>query len=686
VSSTSSLRAVDLRPRYSSGRDDLIADFFVPCLEAASTYDRAVGFFSSSFFALIDVPIAEFAIRGGKMRLVCSPRLATEDIDAIAAGYEERTTGAALLREIEESLADPTGRAATSLLATLVASDTIEIKVAFRLVENQGLFHDKVGIFTDADRDRISFTGSANETWSAWSGRANHEYFHAFASWKPGDDERVEADSSYFEELWQGREADLSVIDFPEVARARLEEFVDPEGVLAAQHRLQRAREERLPRPVLRPHQSEAVCQWTTHGYRGILEHATGSGKTITALACIDGALKAGKSVLVLVPSLALRRQWYDEMSAYFGAGVEMVLADGDHDQWRHGSILRDFLSPGDGQRRIVLATMGTAADLDFVQRIADLPSLLLVADEVHRIGSVRRQQILEIDADWRLGLSATWERQGDDSGSDAILAYFERVLQPPYTLADAISDGYLCEYRYFVHPLSLTAEEREAWLEITTKISRAMAAADGEMTDGVRQLLIRRGRIIKSAAEKVSLAGALLKQRYEPGEAWLVYCDDSRQLAELKDVCSALGMACFEYHTNMEGDGPAALAEFERNGGIMLSINCLDEGVDIPRISHALILASSTTRREFIQRRGRVLRTHESKHRAEIHDLFVEPGGFDDPATARFVRSEMARAQEFVSSAVDSEATKAMLERVGREAGVSFDKGSALGLEGNGE
>jgi superfamily II DNA or RNA helicase len=683
LSAALSLQALEFQPRYSSGRDDLTADFFAPCLEAANGYDRAVGFFSSSFYTLIDVPIAEFALRGGKLRLVCSPRLSAEDIEAIAAGYKDRAAGAALLRELEEHLADPTSHAAAQLLATLVAHGTVEIKVAFRRGDDNGLFHDKVGIFTDADGNRVSFTGSANETWSAWSGRANHEYFHAFASWKSGDDERVRADVSYFEELWKGLEADLTVIDFPDVARARLEEIADPDGPLAAEERLRRLRDHRLPRPTLRSHQSNAIQQWSAHEHRGILEHATGSGKTITALACIDQGLSAGKSALVLVPSLTLRRQWYDEASAFFGDGVELLIVDGEHGQWRQASILRDFLNPGERQHRIVLATMDTAATPDFVQRVVDLPNLLLVADEVHRIGSPGRRRTLEIEADWRLGLSATWLREGDAAGSEAILSYFERVLQPPYTLADAIADGHLCQYRYFIHALGFDGEERERWLELTAKIGRAIAVADGEMTENVRQLLIQRARIVKSAAGKVPLAAALLKERYATGEAWLIYCDDSTQLAELKVACGELDLHCFEYHTNMSGDGLAALGEFERNGGIMLSINCLDEGVDIPRISHALILASSTTRREFIQRRGRVLRRHESMHQAEIHDLFVESRGFDDPGTARFVRTELARAQEFADSAVDSEATKAMLGRIAREAGVVLDEDtSALGFE----
>jgi superfamily II DNA or RNA helicase len=172
----------------------------------------------------------------------------------------------------------------------------------------------------------------------------------------------------------------------------------------------------------------------------------------------------------------------------------------------------------------------------------------------------------------------------------------------------------------------------------------------------------------VKKAHAKPELAAAVLQAEYTDGEAWLVYCDDADQLHETRTAIEARGLRCFEYHTQMRGDGAAALAEFERSGGIMLAIRCLDEGVDIPRISHALVLASSTTRREFIQRRGRILRRADRKFRAHVHDVVVDARGFDDPATAGFARSELERALEFVGSASDSLATQLQIERMLRD------------------
>ena len=657
---------------YSSGRNDLPGEFFSPCLEASLRYDRAVGFFSSTCYMLIDVPIAEFALRGGKLRLVCSPQLTAEDIEAMAAGYEQRGAGDAVLREMEEMLVDSAGASAVRLLATLVAYNAVDIRVAFR-TDGSGIFHDKVGVFADAQGDRVSFSGSANETWSAWSGRGNHESFHAFASWREHDAERVRIDAEYFDSLWRGLEPDLAVLDFPSVARERMEEIVHPGGPRAAEEAM-RSGGGRPPRPPLRPHQRAAVADWERCGRRGILEHATGSGKTVTAMTCIERALLAGKPALVLVPGLALLHQWDVELRSFFGPEVELLRVSGEDSQWRQGSLLRDFLMPRSGRRAIVLATMDTAAAEDFVGRVGDLRDIFVVVDEVHRIGSPGRQRILAFEAEWRLGLSATWRRERDPGGSEAILAFFERVLEPPYAIADAIADGYLCPYRYVLHPVPLNDAERQQWEELSARISRMIAAADGEVTEGVEHLLIARGRIVKGAEAKVPMAADLLAAEFSPGQAWLVYCDTMNQLQRLRSECDARDLHCFEYHTGMSGDRDAALAEFERSGGIMLSINCLDEGVDIPRISHALILASSSSRREFIQRRGRVLRTHESKHMALIHDAFVDPTGFEDPATARFVAGEVRRAWEFARSASESETARVMLAQIAAEIGVSLE------------
>lgn len=665
----SALRNLVLQRRYSSGRMDLVEDFFRPCLLVATSYDRAVGFFSSTFYSLVGTDVAEFALGGGRMRLVCSPRLSEVDLTAIRQGYDARSAvDNALIREMEACLEDGIGEAVTTLLATLVGYGAVELRVAFRPTVT-GIYHDKVGIFTDGHGDQVSFDGSANESWSAWSDAGNYEAFHAFRSWLEPD--RVQDDVAYFESLWSGNEPGLEVIPFPDVAQERLAGLGDPEGVVRADQRvrdlLHGAHEaRRAGRPRLRRHQELVLADWEARGHRGLVDHATGSGKTLTALTATERALAEMAAVVIVVPAVALLDQWDVEIRRYFAGSASVLLAGGGHGEWSAGAMLRNFLTSG--SNRIVLTTIDTAASSDFTTRLTRLHPLCLIVDEVHRAGSLTRRRLLaDVDADWRLGLSATWQREGDPGGTAAILNYFENVLEPVYTLSDAIADGHLCHYRYAVHLLSLTEHERDEWHRQTLQIGRALGGSGGEVTETIQQLLIRRARILKKAEGKPRLAADVLQAEYRDGDAWLVYCDDSTQLRTVRSAIEGRGLRCMEYHRQGAGSEEQALAEFKRSGGIVLAIRCLDEGVDIPRIDHALILASSTTRREFIQRRGRALRQADRKWQAEIHDVIVDAEGFTDACSATFLRNEVARAREFASSATDSSAALVVLDRLER-------------------
>ena len=168
-------------------------------------------------------------------------------------------------------------------------------------------------------------------------------------------------------------------------------------------------------------------------------------------------------------------------------------------------------------------------------------------------------------------------------------------------------------------------------------------------MSEHFKMLLIQRARIVKRAAEKAPLARALLEAQFRPTQRWLVYCDDQSQLLDVIRNLRQSGIPALEYHSAMRGSRPETLDYFEERGGVVVAIKCLDEGVDIPSVDHALILASSTNPREFIQRRGRVLRTAPLKFSAEIHDVLV---GLDDGGARRLVDSDLRRATQFAEGA----------------------------------
>ena len=320
-----SLEGLSLKDRYATNRDDLVAEFYGPCLGASVAYDRAVGYFRSSILLLASEAVADFAAKGNNMRLICSPELTEEDIRALQEGYERREkVGEVLSGVIEQAVEDPLGRPVVEFLATLIAVGCLDVRVAFR-PDARGMFHDKVGIFRDRQGHAVSFTGSSNETLSAWDPEGNHESFDVFRSWS-AEGARVAQHAEYFERLWNGLEPGVETVDFPQVARGRLLAISNPEGVRGSAREGKAIAGQAWGR---RPSRTSlaAIEEWRRQGGRGILEHATGSGKTITAITAMREWLETGRPALVLVPSELLLDQWYAEVRAELEEVGARVLA-----------------------------------------------------------------------------------------------------------------------------------------------------------------------------------------------------------------------------------------------------------------------------------------------------------------------------------------------------------------------
>ena len=312
---------------------------------------------------------------------------------------------------------------------------------------------------------------------------------------------------------------------------------------------------------------------------------------------------------------------------------------------------------------------------------------IFIVADEVHRIGSLENRKLLTLETGARLGLSATPRRAGDEEGTKLIFDYFHGVIPPPFTLKDAIPSA-LTPYFYYVHSIRLTDSEQELWGEITHKISKLFAQKvssetfDVSLNNRLQMHLIERARIIKSAENKINKSVDIMLKNYVSGQSWILYCDSLIQLQQVVSILREYGLPAFEYHSSMTGDRDQTIRIFESNGGIMVSIRCLDEGVDIPTVTHALILASSKNPREFIQRRGRVLRKSPNKHVAYIHDVLVLPNKPDETKAGNsIVESEIARAIEFGKWG-ENPASITDLERIALEFGMDYQAITGEGYE----
>jgi len=706
-----SLDQFEFKASYNKADNNIAEEFYLPCMRTSVKYNRISGFFGSTIYIIAWSALKDFIQNGGKMRLICSPYISDSDQVALSEGYSARNNqllADSIKEEVEALFQSPSLSAPARLLAYLVAEGIIDVKIAvpgeYSDADAKRMFHDKVGVFTDTLGNSVGFRGSMNETFKGLSSDGNIESIDVFPNWSDERDKtRVDNAQGFFDRLWQNSVNGVVVYPFPvaikEVLKdkakgANWEQLLDEVKVIesaATKWKPDKHPGGKTPRP----HQTNALEAWVRNGRRGIFEHATGSGKTFTAMCAIRDAFDRMETVLILVPSRDLLAQWYKELQeTLVGMPIYYMLCGDGNVEWRKPGILRTWTSTGQGQNRIIISTMDTASSPDFIQNVSQGDHLFLVADEVHRLGSPRRRQVFQLNTGARLGLSATPYRYGDPTGTQALFDYFGGIIPPPFTLDDAIKSGVLTRYFYHPQKLSLSASEQDRWNEITEEIRKLLAksgsseaATDLMANPRLKRLLINRARIVKNAVGKVPLAIATLQAYYRKGQKWIVYCDNITQLNAVLQGATAAGFDAFEYYADMRGDREMTLSYFEDNGGVLVSIKCLDEGVDIPSTTHALILASSQNPREFIQRRGRILRKSSRKYFAHLYDAITMPVMTEDEndRTISIISAELSRAIQFGAGA-ENPACITDLKNIAVDFQIDFDSLREGGIEDDDE
>lgn len=677
---------------YRTGEVDPVELFYKPCLKHSINYWRAVGYFKSSIFLLIGKELIDFIDSQGKIYIICSPQLDDDDIKAIEKGYKNRDNiiSTRLVLELEQLLESTDTNLKSRILSTLISACVLDIKIAFRN-NYQGIYHEKMGIFEDSDGNKVSFKGSSNETWSGWHSDGNFESIEVFCSWRNNDEKsRVVKHLDYFERLWNNDVKNILTLELPSAVRNKMLQasFDSIESVKKYLERDKGGKDIRDDSKKPFEHQIEAISEWQKNGKKGILEHATGSGKTFTAIMAIREHVNEGKPVLIVVPGELLLKQWKAEIEAEF-QNVALLIAGAGYTSWKKPKRLSSVTSSLINDRpRIVLSTMQTARTADFINKINDGDHLMIVADEVHEIGSKKNSNILKLNTGVRLGLSATPYRYGDPEGTEKIISYFGGIVQPTFTLNEAIKAGRLVEYEYYPTPLHLNDRESEEWDNLSKKISREIAKlpdiSEGniQITDKIKLLLIHRRRIAKKAEAKVLYTYNVIKEHYQEGQKWLIYCEDIDQLEEVLTKLQEGDFPAIKYYSEMGDAAATSLNWFVDFGGILVSIRCLDQGIDIPDISHAIIIASSQNPRQFIQRRGRVLRKFPGKYKAVIYDAIVTPSSITkEPTQLSLVKSELARAIEFSENSINKFAD-AQLRDIVANIGLDPDEFWNTGIE----
>lgn len=680
------------RAVYRSETDNLLEDFYLPALKEAASYDRAVGFFSASMLSFAAQGVSALVESGGKMRLIFGGEIEADDAAAITDGYVLRAAservGQSILHTID-NLGDALANHRLEALSWLVANGHLDIKLALK---RRGMYHEKIGIFRDSAGDALIFQGSANETTSALLPDFNFESINVFQSWRLELADHYQPYIDGFERLWLNETLNTHVIPFPEAARERLVKISTrqsrpptPSIELDLWRRLNEKKPkessdgEALPKlPTtykgmpfsLADHQRDALNAWKSRDFQGVLAMATGAGKTVTA---IYGSVKLFEKtrrlfVIVAVPYQALGDQWSEELAAF---GIEAIPCYQSIDIWaeRLSLAVTQFQS---GARLFVACVVvnRTLTSEAFQQRLQRIPgdALLMIGDECHHHAAAGVAAALPTHARFRLGLSATPKHYFDEGRTASLIAYYGDIAYQ-YSLERALKEGVLTPYQYHVHLVELTEEETASYLEISTRIARLAAGADLEDSDSLgsnelKMLLFKRARLLGNAANKLTLLEGLL-DKTPPSLFHLFYCGDgvddepgeetlSRQVDKVSRMLYERRWRVSHFTARETASTRRSILNNFRVGVLdgLVAIRCLDEGVDVPDCRVAYILASSRNPKQFIQRRGRILRRAPNKERAVVHDFLVmltEEGLPRDATPLRkLLIGELSRVAEF--------------------------------------
>ncbi|MBK4717541.1 DEAD/DEAH box helicase family protein [Azospirillum sp. YIM DDC1] len=691
------LRDLPLKAVYRSEDDNILTDLYLPALGCAVSYDRAVGYFSASMLSFAAEGVTALVRNGGRMRLIVGGELDEADADAISKGYGLREASAKLgerFLETIDGISEALCYRRLEALSWLVASGRLDIKVALK---KKGMYHEKIGIITDAAGDSVIFQGSANETTAALLPDFNFESINVFPSWRTEFFEHFTPYVEGFARLWEGRSKNVVVIDFPEAAKERLIRIAagvrppSPEVEQGLWERLKRrgeaeAPEEGISEPrvptvfngrefTLMDHQRAALSAWRANEFSGILALATGAGKTVTS---IYGAMKVYEKMkrmflLIAVPYQNLADQWVATLREF---NIHAIRCYGGAAEWRDALLSCVTLFQTKALPFVCAVVVNrTLQSEGFRQIVSQVPGerMMFIGDECHHHGSEGLAVCLPRQAALRLGLSATPEHYADTAATERLKRYYGDIVFE-YGLEQALRDGVLTPYEYHVIPVELTDAEAEEYARISEQISRIAARGGGDLERSsdpqLDILLFKRARLLGAASNKLPALRRLLEGR-KPEPLTLFYCGDGsvededtgeqvRQIAAVSAAIHELGWKNSHF-TSREGRA-------ERQGVLdgfkvgfidtMVAIRCLDEGIDVPDCRTAYILASSRNPKQFIQRRGRILRRAPGKERARIFDFVVtvpESVAEGSPHERQLLAGELKRVAEFARLALNA-------------------------------
>lgn len=691
-------QSLNIQQEYRSPQNNIVTEFYIPVLKKSVSYKRSVGYFSSTSLVQITKGILGLIKNGGTIDLVASPYLSKEDEEAIRVGYENRTKiiENALNRSLQEDIKNPFSQERLNLLACLIEKGILNIKIAFTENEKEktiGMYHEKLGLMEDSSGNKIAFSGSMNESYNAMVN--NYETVDVFCSWKSENEKtRVLQKEEAFSKIWGNYDSKLKVMSFPIIEKSILEKYKRHSNINFSLDKEEFAKKKEYvfseSEPLVvcdsgefinfdgekkaRPHQVKAIENFIQNNYQSLFAMATGTGKTLTSLFALNELAKNVliENVLIIVPLKDLVDQWQEDIEPYFNGEIITVRSGLEWKEKLSDISLLKLLNKEKYTSKLIIITTYDSFCLndEKILNALDIEHTLIIADEVHKFGAASYQRKLPEKIKYRIGLSATPKRPYDEKGTSAIFDYFcpsENFYE--FSIKDAINADMLCHYDYHPILVSLTDFEMDDYEIISEKISRLSVivnnseAVTKEEKESLEQLLKQRHRIIERGSNKKEIfLDKMLEEIKKYKDKTIIFAPDGKDengndllnsyKKELWQKLMSKGkiVSMKEY---IQGTDKSIIDSFTQGGiDILFAKQRLNEGIDIPSAKRAFFIASSTSEREFIQRRGRVLRKHYSKKIAEIFDFIVVPPDMNSKYAHSIIDNEIKRAMDFAATA----------------------------------
>lgn len=705
-----SFPSLQLQKEYRSPQHDVANEFFAPVLACSKIYKRSVGFFSSTSLEIITKGVSSLVKNGGKIQIVASPKLSEEDIEAIKTGYDKKSEiiEKRLLGELETKEENYFANQRLNLLANLIAKDILSIKIAFKDNGNLvGIYHEKLGVFEDFEGNKIAFDGSMNESKTAMC--YNYESINVYCGWLSEDKSRVELKIKAFDNIWNNTEENLKVVEFPSVTKKILDKYktknldvneiteklesFDKEDRKKSEYKICHTNLEGTEELKIaqdeneentnnffnfndgkspRPYQQKAVEKFCEDNFQCLFAMATGTGKTLTSLFAANELSNRIKlnTILIIVPLKDLVDQWEEDVQKYFHGEIITIRSGLD---WKEKLSELNVLSMLNKEsRKVVLITTYDSFSINDEKILALLKpkDSLIIADEVHKFGASTYSKKLPQNIIYRLGLSATPKRAYDDKGTAAVYDYFCPSQKPfEFSIKDAIEADMLCHYVYKPILVPLNDDETDNYSELSEQISKLSVYLNNsnhpkkEDEEILQNLLINRHRIIERANGKLERFVEIMREeilKYK--DKTIIFCpagkdENGKDYLEIykNSLWSALASKgkIIRMNEYIQGTEKKIIDDFT-NGfiDILFAKQRLNEGIDIPAARRAFFIASSTSEREFIQRRGRVLRKSPGKTKAEVFDFIVIPSDKNYKYASSITTNEIKRAMDFAVTA----------------------------------